>query len=60
MIDREYTNTAQLIVTAPDPATASDALEQAVTAMQAALAQTSLPVRLLTEKEDGMYVFSQQ
>ena len=56
MPDREYTNTAQLVVVAPDPATASALLEQAVTAIIATLDQTA--VRLLTEKENGMFVFS--
>ena len=58
MPDREYTNECQLVVTAPDPATASAALEDAVTAIRGVL--YSMPVRLLTEKEDGRYVFSQQ
>lgn len=59
MPNREYTNTAQLVVVAPDPATGGAVLDEAVAAMEQALA--SFPnVTLLTEKSDGLFVFSQQ
>lgn len=58
MPNREYTNVAQLVVTGPDPATASAMLEQALTDIRGVLEGT--PVRLLTEKEDGRFVFSQR
>jgi hypothetical protein len=58
MPDREYTNVTQMIVNAPDPATAQAALAGALAAITTALEGTG--VRLLPEVEDGRWVLSQR
>lgn len=59
MVDRIFTNIAQLQVTAPDPATAQAAMEAAVAAANAAMAPLTPPVTLMPEVEEGVYVLEQ-
>lgn len=60
MPEREFTNTAQLITTAGDPATAQAQLEAALAAVGPTLAALTPPVQLLPETEQGMMVLSQR
>jgi hypothetical protein len=59
VVDRIYTNIAQLQVTAPDPATAQAAFEAGVAAARAAMAALTPPVTLEPEIENGQYVMEQ-
>lgn len=57
LIDRVFTVQAQLIVTAPEAATAQAYVEDAVATVVEGLAAS--PVALQVEKEGGMYVFQE-
>lgn len=56
---RTYTNQAQLVVEAGDPATAQAAMEAAYAAVQPVLAGLATPVTLQPEVEAGQWVLSQ-
>lgn len=55
---RQYVNTAQLLVVAPDPATAQATLEAAVRVANAAMSGVG-EVALEPEVENGLYVLSE-
>lgn len=56
MVDRNWTNIAQLEVTAPDQASAQAYLEVAMAAIKPVLAALTPPVTLVPEVEEGMWV----
>jgi hypothetical protein len=60
-VETDYINEAQIMVQAPDAATAQEAMEAAVAAMTTALAALEIAgatVAISCEKEMGTYVLS--
>ncbi len=57
---RQYIAEAQLIVSAPDPATAQQSLEAAVGAFKAGATGIDPPVTLLVEESEGQIVLAEQ
>lgn len=60
MVDRNFTNTGQLMTSAPDPATAQANMEAAAAAIKTALeALPGMSVTFMPEVENGEYVFQE-
>ncbi len=59
-VNRQYVCIAQLAVSAPDPATAQEAIKTAAEDVAATMAAVTPPVTLSYEEEDGMPVLAEQ